>query len=308
MRPSPDAGRELVAGFLRPATLAVLASLEGLGKSGMRTEVAIRGATGTGPLFGYFDIPAPFRVATFDEENGPDEELRRDRATLGALGLEQSDLGDRYQRASFAGLNLNAPGDRAYLDAEIARTRPDLLILDTAGSMVADEWGAPLKETMRYLRSLVVRFGVAVLLIVHMTKPSRNGKAGPVEVHGTKLSDVMGQWTRAVDVVGLLADLGAGRVRLEVMKRAPHVVLILERDGGLWRLLTTGEPAPVRDRTDDRVLRAIAAGAASAEDLAESLELSRRAVYNALGRLRKGGFVTAGTPLRLTPDGEEAIG
>jgi hypothetical protein len=314
LRPSPTAGRWLVNDFVRPATLIVLASLEGLGKSGLRTELAVRGATGAGPFVGYFEIPERFRVATFDEENGPDEELRRDLEALDSLGLAQDALGDRYQRVSFAGLNLNAPGDRAYLDAEIGRTRPDLLILDTAGSMVADEWGAPLKETIRYLRSLARRFGVAVLLVVHMTKPARNGKPGAGEpVHGSRLTDVMGQWTRSVDVAAIMADLGAGRVRLEIMKRVPHAVLILQRDAGLWRLLTIGESGPARDRTDLRVLRAIEAGAEASDQVRAALGeggrlMPERTFYDALKRLRKDGLIGDGTPLRLTADGTEAIG
>lgn len=314
-RPSETADRWLVAGLIRPGALVVLASVEGLGKSGLRAELAVRAATGRGPFLDYFELPAPFRVATFDEENGPDEELRRDLEILDSLGIAQEALGERYQRASFAGLNLNSEADRSFLEAEIARTAPDLAILDTAGSMVADEWGAPLKDTMRFLRGLAVRYGVAFLLVVHMTKPARNGQAGagPAQLHGTRLSDVMGQWTRAVDVVAIMADLGAGRVRFEVMKRAPSAVLILLRDAGLWRLLSVGDPSPARDRTDDRILRALAAGAASAEEVRAALSeggrpMPHRTFYDALRRLRLDGLVAEGTPLRLTAEGEEALG
>ena len=298
-----DVDAWLVEGFARPGTLVVWGATEGLGKSQARTELAIRGATGTGALFGHFRIVRPFRVAVFDEENGAAEEWRRECDILATLGLERAAL-TGYSRASFAGINLANAGDQAYLTAEIERERPELVVLDTGTSMVGDEWGASLKDAVRFLRGLIARFGITIVVVVHLTKPSRDRKPGSAP-HGTALADVMGQWTRSADAVALMADLGDGRARLEMRKKVPPTTLILARRAGVFETVSVGETR--KPTSDDRVLRAIAAGADSAEAIEASLGIARRTVFVALQRLRKDGLVAPGVPLECTADGEEAV-
>jgi hypothetical protein len=293
----------LVDGLLRPHALGILASAEGIGKSYARLELALRLATGTGSLFGHYPIARPARVVLVDEENGPSEEYRRETEVLAALGLDRSALTD-YFRVSYAGVNLTKPGRQEWLRGELDLLAPDLAIFDTGGAMVGDEWGEPLKEAVRFLRSLPC----AVLACVHLTKPPR--ERGHAPQHGTALADVMGQWTRSADVVAVMADLGAGRARWTVRKRVPPSSLVLAQRGGLWDVVAVAEDHEAAS-TDTRVLRAIAAGAATADELRVALgtadrPLPKRSLYNALARLRTDGFVSDGTPLALTDSGMES--
>jgi hypothetical protein len=287
---------------LRPHALGILASAEGIGKSYARLELALRLATGTGSLFGHYPITRPARVVLVDEENGPSEEYRREAEVLAALGLDRSAL-TRYFRTSYAGMNLTKPDRQEWLRAEIDRLAADLAIFDTGGAMVGDEWGEPLKEAVRFLRSLPC----AVLACVHLTKPPRERHGAQ---HGSALADVMGQWTRSADVVAVMADLGAGRARWTVRKRVPPSSLVLAQRAGLWDVVAVAEDHEAAS-LDTRVLRAIAAGAATADELRIALgtadrPLPKRSLYNALGRLRSDGFVSDGTPLALTDEGMEA--
>jgi hypothetical protein len=294
----------LVDGLLRPGALGILASAEGIGKSYARLELAVRLATGTGALFGHYPIRRPARVVLLDEENGPAEEYRRELDVLDSLGLPRSVLAG-YFRVSYAGMNLTKPERQEWLRRELDGIGPDLLILDTGGAMVGDEWGEPLKAAVRYLRSLPC----AVLVCVHLTKPPRDNHRGGQ--HGSALSDVMGQWTRSADVVAVMADLGAGRARWTVRKRVPPSSLVLAQRGGLWDVVAVAEDHEAAS-TDTRILRAIAAGATAADELRMALgttdrPLPKQTLYDALRRLRADGYLEKGAPLALTKAGLEAV-
>jgi hypothetical protein len=309
--PSPTLDVWLADGLLRRGALLVLASPEGLGKSQVRLEWAVRFATGTGALFGYYGIPSAGTVVLVEEENGPDEEFRREEAVLESLGLRRSDLGDRYFRVSYAGMSLTDPARQRWLRCLLEPIHPDLLILDTATAMVGDEWGAELKQAVRYLRGLIRDLGCSIVLTVHLTKPLRDRHGAKGAPHGSALSDVMGQWTRSSDVVAMMADLGAGRARWTVRKRVPPSQLILAQRGGLWETVAVAEDQAAAT-LEDRVLRAINAGAGSADELRVALgsadrPLPKASLYRALAALRGDGLVEDGTPLRLTESGMESV-
>jgi len=292
----------LVDGLLRPKALGILASSEGIGKSYARLELAVRLATGTGALFGHYPIRRSARVVLLDEENGPAEEYRRELDVLDCLGLPRSALTD-YFRVSYAGMSLTKPDRQEWLRREVDGIEPELVILDTGGAMVGDEWGDPLKTAVRFLRSL----RCAVLVCVHLTKPPRERHGGQ---HGSALADVMGQWTRSADVVAVMADLGAGRARWTVRKRVPPSSLVLAQRGGLWDVVAVAEDHEAAS-LETRVLRAIAAGAVTADELRIALgtadrKLPERSLYNALRNLRADGLVAEGTPLTLTDAGTES--
>lgn len=299
-----------VARLVRRRGLVVLAGTEGSGKTQLTVELAIRLATGTGALAGHFEIPQPLTVAYVDEENGATEMYRREESVLAALRLERAAL-KRLHRMSFAGVHLGRPKSQAWLLEQLQSIRPGVVILDTAGVMVDDEWGAPLKDAVRYLRTLTAELDCSIVLLVHLVKAPREGKSSRA-AHGTSLGDVMGQWGRHADVVALLADLGAGRVRLTVRKRVPPASLVLVQQDGITSVVavTAGDETPAS--LDDRILRAIDAGATAADEIMTALgtpekPLARRTFYDALGRLRRDGFVADGTPLRLTDAGDEAV-
>ena len=74
----PDVDAWYIVGLIRPGKLVYLASGEGVGKSYVRKEAELRLAAGHGVLIGHYPIAGPVRVGTIDEENGPDEEWRRE--------------------------------------------------------------------------------------------------------------------------------------------------------------------------------------------------------------------------------------
>ncbi len=159
------------------------------------------------------------------------------------------------------------------------------------------------KSVMRFLRTLTVRHGCAIVVFVHLTKPMRS--PGGSRRHGSSLSDVMGQWTRTVDAVALLADLGEGRARWSMWKKVPKSELTIRQADGLWTVVQV--EATARPTTEDRVLRAIHTDGPNATAIAQSLGLSASRVSQAIRKLRTHGLLERGHPYRLTPEGLEAV-
>jgi AAA domain-containing protein len=289
----------LVDGVIRPGRLMVLASTEGLGKSHARGEIAMRLATGHGALFDHYRVPGSCRVLTFDVENGDEEELRREEEIRERLGISRADLTD-YWRVSLEGLSLADPADQAYILAAVAKVRPSLAIFDTGSSMVGDEWGQPLKDAIRFLRLVARQYGCAVLVVVHLTKPSRQAKPGKDQPqHGTSLADVMGQWTRQADSVALMADAGADRVKWSMRKRVPHSTLVLERTEGTFHAVQVIAGEDLGVGTTNRVFNAIASGATDAPSIHEALGLSVRTVRRHVAVLRRENRVSQEGPYRI---------
>jgi hypothetical protein len=306
----PDIDAWCVVGLIRPGKLVYLASGEGVGKSSVRKEMELRLATGHGSLFGHYPIAGPVRVGTIDEENGADEEWRREEDLLPRLGIVRADLAGRYFRGSFLGLDLNAPRSQAYIRRQVATFALEVLFLDTGGSMVDEEYGPPLKGAVRFLRSLIREVpALAIVVCVHMVKPPRGPNVAAPKRRA--LTDVMGQWTRQADVVAVMTDLGNDRVRWELAKRrgVPKSVGILDYSDGLTHWVADADeavdPASVGDTI--RTLRCIAAGADSWEQVKEATGLGRNKVFAAISELRGGGLIGPGTPYRLTPDGQDAL-
>jgi hypothetical protein len=273
----------LIEGLVRRRQLVILASVEGLGKSQARRELGIRAATGTGALFGHYPIPHPLRVAVFDEDNGEREEFLGEATVLAALGLERTALTELY-RASFLGVHLVSPEGRRKLEQEIDAIRPGLVILDTGGLMVGDEWGRELKEALRFLRGLAEGMDTAILVTVHLVKPPRDGT--PSDSGRRGIADVMGQWTRNADVVTVMTDLGDGRCRWESFKRCPKTVLILAQRDGLWDTVAVGETDRGPD-LDDRVLACIGAGATRVKEVVTATGIPERTVWRVVRGLRR---------------------
>lgn len=290
----------VVDGVLRHGRLLVIAAAEGIGKSRVRAELGMRLATGHGALFDHYPIPARCRVLTIDVENGDEEEIRREEETRERLGLERSQLVD-YYRVSLDGLSLTDAEDQSYVLSAVGQVRPSVVIFDTGSSMVGDEWGDPLKAAIRFLRLVARTYHTAIVVCVHLTKPSRAGKATkePAQ-HGTELSDVMGQWTRQADSVALMADAGADRIRWTMRKRVPPSTLVLERSEGTFHAVQVigGEDLGLPLRR--RILNVIAAGETDAKVIASYVGVAERTVWRHIRALRKTGDVEREAPLRVS--------
>ncbi|HYN69316.1 MAG TPA: AAA family ATPase [Candidatus Eisenbacteria bacterium] len=301
--PPLDVDAWVIEGVLRPGQILVIASREALGKSHVRKEMGVRLTTCGGSLFGYYPIPRTCVVLEVDEENGDREEFRREEQVFAALGVRRTQA-TTYWSVSFPALNLGDEGSQVYLREQVATHRPDVLMLDTGTSMVGEEWGSELKAAMRFLRRLTGDLGCAVVIFVHLVKPPR-GRYTTTLAHGSNLSDVMGQWTRTVDAVALLADLGGGRANWRMFKKVPKSELVIAQAGGIWKVVHIGTER--RETSDDRVLRAIAEGGENPTVIAASLGLSKRAVSDAIKRLREGGLLGPKHPYEVTPAGDEAL-
>jgi hypothetical protein len=310
---SPTRDNEwLVRNLIRPGAVCLLAAQEAVGKSFIRLEIAARGAIGGGALFGYpaFAIERQFRTVLLDEENGEDEEADREDMTISALGTDRSAVGDRYARYSFSGVDLVSPEGRARIEAAVAIDRPDLLILDTATGMVGEEWGAPLKEALQWLRHLAVNQGVAILLIVHLVKPQRD-RSGKRQTTNRSLSDVMGQWARPVDMAMVVSGAsGEDRVHFDVYKRVPKANLVLARAAGIWTVVASSAAPRIVlpkgvGKTGEAILKAIDDGLDGIDET--TIGVSHSGFHGSLKALRESGLVGSGQPYRLTAAGRALV-
>src|SRR5262249_51118773 len=186
----------------------------------------------------------------------------------------------------------------------------DVLFLDTGGTMVGEEYGAPLKAAGRFLRGLIRACPtLTVVVLVHMVKPPRDAKAQPATRRPP--TDGMGQWTRQADVVANLTDLGADRYRWELAKRrgVPKSAGIIDYSSGLatWVADAEGAAEVITAGDSIRVLRAIAAGANDYRQVMGGLGMSKTKVYKAIGTLRNDGLIGDATPYAVTDAGGEAL-
>lgn len=242
-------------------------------------------------------------VLEVDEENGTAEEARREDQVFAAIGMQRVDVAQRYWSVSYPGLYLEDEDSRAYLRAALETYRPDVLMLDTGTSMVGDEWGVEFKGVMRFIQATAAKYRCAVVIFVHLVKGSKSG--GRIRAVGTDLTDVIGTWTRSVDVVALLADLGQGHAAWTLHKKVPRSELVLARAEGLWTVVRVGverEPA-----SDQRVLQAIDGGARNPKEIAAEIGLGSRAVSNAISRLRTSGRLNASHPYEITQAGRDSL-
>jgi AAA domain/Bifunctional DNA primase/polymerase, N-terminal len=220
----------LVEDLLRPKTLAVLASTEGVGKSNMRLELGVRFACGEGALFDTYPMAKAGMVLLFDEENGEREEWEREEAMLDSLNLTRDPHLLLYNRVSHLGLNLEDPAHRVLFDQMLTDYDPSLVILDTAGSMVGEEHGKDFKTTIAFLKQMKEQHDCCILLVVHLVKPPRDGNTKGRSIERS-ITDVMGQWTRPADVVMLVSETDDDDVILfRVRKRVPRSDITLKRD------------------------------------------------------------------------------
>jgi uncharacterized protein YabE (DUF348 family) len=94
-------------------------------------------------------------------------------------------------------------------------------------------------------------FKCAIVTFVHLVKTPR-GNARTTRTHTSTSADVMGQCTRTVDAVALLADLGDGRVKWTMSTKVPRSERVIARLDGLCKVVDT--KAERRPKTVDRVL------------------------------------------------------
>lgn len=298
----PDAF--LIGGFIRPGTTVMLTGPPGSSKSWAARQLAMAAAAGLEDFLGTYSIERPLNVLLLDEDNGPDEEWRRDETLLAHLQLDRSQLG-RLRRLSLGGVLLDQERWQQWLRGQIRMYEVDLVIADPisemhSGKELRDDAG--FRSMLSFLKRLKVDFPQLATLLVHHTRKVMPGDKGSER----GLDDVRGQWGQTPDVVALMWPLGGQRVAWELHKRVPRSKLILEAGptGPLAKVADETTSSSQRMETDNRVLAAMEAGAEQADEIVTATGLSRRGVYKVLKRLAEAGLVTAKQPYRLVEDRE----
>lgn len=278
-----------VENFLRPSVFAVIASMEGVGKSQMRDELAMRCALGRGSLFGFYPVVRQLNVLLVDEDNGPEEEWRRNEAMLAHLGAARSEL-TGYYRISLAGVLLDDPAWQARIRAWVSELEIGLLILDPVSMMYrAKELREELLPVANFLRALQREHpGLVVVLVHHLRKPVANQK--PTD---RALSDLRGAlWGQVADVVALVTPLGDRRVKWALHKRIRPSELILEQtETGPFAFVAEADAGDRRQSSDDRVMACVDAGAVSIDEVVIGTGMPKRTAWNAVKRLRDAGVL-----------------
>lgn len=297
----------LVGNLIRPGTTVMLAGPPGAAKSWASRQLALTCAAGIPTYLDRYDVPRRLNVLVVDEDNGPDEEWRREESLMAHLGLQRRDLGN-VRRVSLEGVQLEHESWQRWLRGQVRSHDLDLVVLDPISEM---HGGKELREdpafrsVLAFLKRLKVDFPRLATVVVHHTR-KRDPKAGAGQA---SLEDVRGQWGQTPDVVAMLIPLGARRAKWEVHKRVPHSSLVLEQvaegQPGEGALRTVADETVVRSQqqqTDDRVLAAIEAGATAADQIVAAAGLSRSGVFKALGRLANAGLITRRAPYSVVED------
>lgn len=313
--PAPaDPDTYLVGNLIRPGTTVMLAGPPGAAKSWASRQLALAAGAGLDSLLERYHIARPLNVLVIDEDNGPDEEWRRDASLLDHLDLTRDALG-RVYRLSLAGVQLDRPEWQRWLRGQIRLHDLDLVILDPISEM---HGGKELREDpafrsmLAFLKRLKVDFPRTAVVVVHHTrKPAANER----QAH-RGLEDVRGQWGQTPDVIVVMSPLGDRRTKWEVHKRVPFSSLILEQiaegqhgQGGLTMVADAEIMRDQRAETDDKVLGAIDAGAENVAEIVAGTELKQSTVYKAVKRLAAAGIISRRAPLvRVRSATDDGIG
>lgn len=313
--PAPvDPDSYLVGNLVRPGTTVMLAGPPGAAKSWASRQLALSAGAGLDIFLDRYEVGRPLNVLVVDEDNGPDEEWRRDASLLDHLSLTRDTL-DRVYRVSLAGVQLDRPEWQRWLRGQIRLRELDLVILDPISEM---HGGKELREDpafrsmLAFLKRLKVDFPRTAVVIVHHT---RKPAASERQSH-RGLEDVRGQWGQTPDVIVVMSPLGERRTKWEVHKRVPFSSLILEQvaegqhgEGGLHMVADAEIMRDQRAETDDKVLGAIDAGAANVQEIVLGTGLSNSGVYKAVARLSHAGLISRRPPFtRLQDPTDDEVG
>jgi hypothetical protein len=285
---APDAF--LVGNFIRPGTTVMLTGPPGAAKSWAARQLALACGAGLEWFLDHYAIERQMNVLVVDEDNGPDEEWRREETLLAGLQLGRDRVAN-VRRLSLAGVQLDQEPWQRWLRGAIRQYACDLVILDPISEM---HGGKELREDpafrslLAFLKRLKVDFPSMATLVVHHTR-----KRDPKAAAGVAtLEDVRGQWGQTPDVVALLSPMAEHRARWELHKRVPHSALILEQQGG--SLAKVADETVVRSKAmenDDRVIEAIRDGLETFSDIQQGIGMPKSTLNRVLNRLIQAGVV-----------------
>lgn len=195
----PDADW-IVENLIERGQLTVLAAAPGVGKSFFCLELALAIVQGR-PFIGLKTSGS--RVLYVDGENMARHVIWR----LGGLGMANADR-EHLRMFVRQGVRIGEGDWLARTQRELAEYKPDLLILDTATSVLAvadPNNNAEVGHLMAMLRGLCEN--VAILLLHHERKPAADGKRGGA---GAAMAGAV-QWQAQADQHLSLSKLGPVR-------------------------------------------------------------------------------------------------
>lgn len=258
--PSELAAEHYIEDLVRPGRLVVWAAEEGSGKSyAVAGELAIRVAATGGTFAGTWPVVQTGPVLVLSEMH-PDDDYDREGVVLASLGRDRSALAGRYWRLSLmtaAGGRpaLTVPEWRSWVVDWMRANGVILLVVDTAtGATQVDPWGRAIQAVFADLRAMTTAYPeLAVVLIVHVRKPSRPGDRA--------LSDVLGEWGRWCDVVVVQENDGKSLTRAKLTSRkrvARERRILATKQGGLLIDAVDLAAEPTTKVAPARVLEVIA--------------------------------------------------
>lgn len=226
---------EYVDDLIRPGRITVPAAEEGTGKSfAISGELAIRVACAGGSFAGTWPVLRNGPVLVMSEMH-PDDDFGREATVLGSLGLERAALTGQYYRlglmtAANGRPALTVPEWREWVTGWMRERGVILLVVDTATSASqVDPWGKAIQDVYAGLRMMQDAYPeLAIVLIVHLSKPKGRGERG--------ISAVLGEWARWCDIVLLIENDGGSldRVKLTARKRVRRERrIVATKAGGL---------------------------------------------------------------------------
>lgn len=286
----------LVDKLIRPGTTVMLAGPPGAAKSWAARQLPLAAASGQPWFLERYGIDRPLNCLIVDEDNGPDEEWRRETSILEHLGVERSAL-PNVRRVSLEGVQLDQEPWQRWLRGQIRLNQLDLLVLDPISEF---HGGKELREdpafrsVLAFLKRLKVDFPHLATLVVHHTRKldakDRTAHRG--------LEDVRGQWGQTPDVVVVMSPLGERRTKWEVHKRVPFSSLILEQieqghpGQGALRMVADETVMQTRAMANDgAVIDAIRGGFELFADIQQAIGMPKSTLSNVLNRLVRAGVV-----------------
>jgi len=236
--PPPEPVPWGVRNLIPAADISLLASDGGVGKTTLAAAIAAAMAAARPALEHW-----PFRttagpVLIMSEEDSADIIRNRIMAIATGHGWDRDLIARRVHLIAQAGVSLGDPEWQAHIRAEAARIRPVAIFFDPYTELIEGEENSndAAKAVIRFLRSLAVETGAAVIVIHHL------GKAGEGKRKIDRIRGASALHAAARSV--LILDAHPQGMRVDVAKfnrGAPPAPFVIERtvyahpdNPGMW--------------------------------------------------------------------------